>query len=91
MWITEIISVVQEKLPYWHFFLVREMVRYCYILNKWNFSYSAYTGKGLLKINGRIINGKILRSNSSFMQQKDVFVESLTVFEHMNFMVNLLY
>ncbi|XP_066155339.1 protein white-like isoform X2 [Euwallacea fornicatus] len=43
-------------------------------------------GKGLLKINGRVVTEQILRSNSSFLQQKDLFTESLTVYEHMNFM-----
>lgn len=28
----------------------------------------------------------MLRSNSAFLQQKDLFIESLTVYEHMAFM-----
>ncbi|XP_019753645.1 protein scarlet [Dendroctonus ponderosae] len=43
-------------------------------------------GKGVLKINGRAISGKMLRSNSAFVQQKDIFIETLTVYEHITFM-----
>ncbi|XP_050313550.1 protein scarlet-like [Anthonomus grandis grandis] len=42
-------------------------------------------GKGSLRLNGRVISDKMLRSNSTFMQQKDIFIESLTVQEHLNF------
>lgn len=43
-------------------------------------------GKGVLRINGKVVTGKMLRSNSAFLQQKDLFIESLTVYEHMAFM-----
>ncbi|XP_030748429.1 protein scarlet-like [Sitophilus oryzae] len=42
-------------------------------------------GRGVLKINGRIITGKMLRSNSTYLQQSDVFFENLTVEEHITF------
>ncbi|KAL1512982.1 hypothetical protein ABEB36_002476 [Hypothenemus hampei] len=43
-------------------------------------------GKGVLKINDKIISRKLLRSNSIFLQQNDFFIETLTIYEHIQFM-----
>lgn len=44
---------------------------------------------GDILINGRPI-GNYMRYLSGFMHQNELFVESLTVWEHMNFMVRTL-
>ncbi|KAF7281915.1 hypothetical protein GWI33_004036 [Rhynchophorus ferrugineus] len=43
-------------------------------------------GGGILKMNGRVITGAILRHNSIYLQQNDVFFENLTLDEHIRFM-----
>ncbi|CAG9760400.1 unnamed protein product [Ceutorhynchus assimilis] len=43
-------------------------------------------GHGTLRINGRIVSAKMLRNNSTFLLQKDLFIETLTVQEHLTFM-----
>lgn len=45
--------------------------------------------EGILRINNRSLEDKDMCNISSYIQQEDVFTESLTVYEHMKFMVSL--
>ncbi|XP_060515809.1 protein brown-like [Cylas formicarius] len=40
---------------------------------------------GLLKLNDKIITEKTMRTNSEYMQQNDLFLETFTVYEHLKF------
>lgn len=45
---------------------------------------------GVIRINGFKIDKSTLRSNSAYVQQNDLFIGSMTVIEHLRFMVRLI-
>ena len=60
------------------------------LLNAINFRNPAkITIEGDVKINGNVVDWKTISSVSGYVQQEDVFLSSLTVKEHLTFLVNL--
>jgi len=44
---------------------------------------------GDVRVNGMLANSSYMRHHSSFMHQEDIFIETMTVLEHIWFMVRL--
>ena len=42
---------------------------------------------GTIRINGEVVKKQLLRKVSAYVQQEDLFIGSMTVLEHLRFMV----
>ncbi len=59
------------------------------LLNVLNFRNSNLTVEGEVKINGKAVDWQSLSRCSAYVQQEDVYIATLTVKEHLTFLVIL--